>query len=202
MSDDRDLRKYTRRGALGLMGIGGIVAVSETLGFSSLGAGRGVSIGISDDDSALLEITVDGNNSVNGGALNTTQSAVSPVEVTFTNNAGSDFVGDSLGTGSGLAVELSVNSGGLNGINNVDTDNTDFTIDGDTANADFQAHTDLSDGNQATLKLTNDDASHAEISLTIAADGRISLGTTRNDNQIARSLIVEPSNPQSASNSE
>lgn len=192
MDEDRDLRKYTRRGALGLMGIGGAVGVSETLGFSSLKASRGVGINISDDDSALLKITVSGDATVDDGALNMIPSAKSPVEITFTNNAGSDFVGDSLGTGSGLAVELTVDSDNLNQVNNVPGDDTDFIFTDSPTNADFQLHTDLSNGNKATVELINNDASNVEVSLTIAADGRISFGPNRSeDKQITRELTVE-----------
>lgn len=63
MSDDRDWRTYTRRGALGLMGIGGVVGVGETLGFTSLTNSRGVNVDVANDDQEAvfqIEGEVDG----------------------------------------------------------------------------------------------------------------------------------------------
>ena len=60
MSDEeRDLRKYSRRSAIGLMGVGGGLAATETLGFTNLTADRGLSVSVADDSNAALEITVD-----------------------------------------------------------------------------------------------------------------------------------------------
>jgi hypothetical protein len=89
MSDDRDLRKHTRRGALALMGVGGLLGLSETLGFTNATRSRGLNIGVSDDDSAVLTIT----GTPNGGTEDTldtfddTSPATPPVDITFTNEA-------------------------------------------------------------------------------------------------------------------
>jgi len=53
-----DRRQLTRRAALGLVAGGGLLATSETLGFSNVTAGRGVSIETADDANALLGLTV------------------------------------------------------------------------------------------------------------------------------------------------
>ena len=59
MSDEeRDLRKYSRRSAIGLMGVGGGLAATETLGFTNVTADRGTNIGINTDSDALLRVAV------------------------------------------------------------------------------------------------------------------------------------------------
>ncbi|MDB9252878.1 hypothetical protein [Halorubrum ezzemoulense] len=89
MSDDWDLRKHTRRGALALMGIGGLLGLSETLGFTNATRSRGLNIGVSADDSAVLTIT----GTPNGGTKDTLNAfdenapATPPVDITFTNGA-------------------------------------------------------------------------------------------------------------------
>ena len=58
MSDEeRDLRKYSRRSAIGLMGVGGGLAATETLGFTNLTADRGVNVAVADDDEAVIAVT-------------------------------------------------------------------------------------------------------------------------------------------------
>ena len=59
MSDEGGWRRYSRRGALGLMGVGGIAVVSETMGFTDVSRGRGVNIGVDEDDEAILQIVAD-----------------------------------------------------------------------------------------------------------------------------------------------
>ena len=67
MREDRDLRTYTRRGALGLMGAGGVFAATETFGVTNLTAGRGTNIIVANDsaDAVALEL-VDSNGSIGG----------------------------------------------------------------------------------------------------------------------------------------
>lgn len=57
MSDDTNRRRYTRRGALGLMGVGGVVMASETLGFTTLTAERDTDIAVESDAQSALKIT-------------------------------------------------------------------------------------------------------------------------------------------------
>jgi hypothetical protein len=104
MSDDRDLRSYTRRGALGLMGAGGVLAATETLGFTQLTADRGVGITVSGDNASGFKITA------NGSGLNDTTSADETLSLTFTNNTGTNFDGNSLSENEGLAVDISASN--------------------------------------------------------------------------------------------
>ncbi|WP_276258738.1 hypothetical protein [Haloglomus litoreum] len=53
-------KQVTRRAALGLMAGGGLLATSETLGFSNVTAGRGVSIETASDANALVGIELRG----------------------------------------------------------------------------------------------------------------------------------------------
>ena len=68
MSDDSDLRSYTRRGALGLMGAGGVLAATETLGVTNLAARRGTNIIVAKDsaDAVALKLVDDSNGSIDG----------------------------------------------------------------------------------------------------------------------------------------
>lgn len=52
-----DGRQFTRRAALGLVASGGLLAASETFGFSNVTANRGVSVSTADDPNALLGFT-------------------------------------------------------------------------------------------------------------------------------------------------
>lgn len=58
MNDDKRTR-YTRRGALGLMALGGSFAVLETLGFDQTTSERDTTIAVDDDGNALLGIDQD-----------------------------------------------------------------------------------------------------------------------------------------------
>lgn len=51
-------KQVTRRAALGLMAGGGLLAATETLGFSNVTAGRGVSVSTADDPNALIGLTI------------------------------------------------------------------------------------------------------------------------------------------------
>jgi len=64
MSDDSDIREYTRRGAVGLMGVGGALAVTETFGFTRLTADRDTQLTVEADDDTNVALQVtdsDGN---------------------------------------------------------------------------------------------------------------------------------------------
>ncbi|TKX40013.1 hypothetical protein [Halorubrum sp. CGM4_25_10-8A] len=69
MSDDSDLRSYTRRGALGLMGAGGVLAATETLGFSNFTRDRNLNIAVTNDLNSLLKVYVE-NEAIDGQTLN------------------------------------------------------------------------------------------------------------------------------------
>lgn len=177
MSDDRDWQGYTRRGALGLMGVGGAVAVSETFGFPSLTAGRGVAVDIDNDVNALLQMTV------NGTSLNQASSENSPATIKFTNNGQADFNGDALQTGSGFAVRISLSQGNLESVSNGSDESAEFSINTSPTTGDFEASTNLPAGNTATLELTNnnDGGKDAIISFKIEADGVISVENVTRD---------------------
>jgi len=83
------------------MGAGGVLAVTETFGFSQLTADRGVGITVSGDDASGFEITA------NGSGLNDTTSVDQTLSLTFKNNTGTNFDGDSLSENEGLAIEIS-----------------------------------------------------------------------------------------------
>lgn len=177
--DDKSIRKYSRRGALGLMGIGGAMAVSETIGFSNLSTKRGVSVNVVDDGVALLEITA------NGTALNNANSTDSVATIRFKNDGQTDFGGDaSIGPGSGgLGVRLTVtNAGNLNTVSDGSGD-SNFAINDDPSTGDFEADTDLPTGNTAILELenNNDGGSDTDVKFSIEADGLVSVDNiTRN----------------------
>lgn len=69
MSDDSDLRSYTRRGALGLMGAGGVLAATETLGFSNFTRDRNLNIAVTNDLKSLLKVYVDNEDPIDGQTL-------------------------------------------------------------------------------------------------------------------------------------
>lgn len=176
MSDDRDWRGYTRRGALGLMGAGGAVAVSETLGFSNVTAGRGTTVDIANDGNALLQITV------GGTSLNQASSENSPATIKFTNDGQADFNGDALQTGSGFAVRITLSQGSLESVSDGGAENT-FSINNSPSAGDFEASTDLPAGNTAALELTNNNngGNDAIITFTIEANGVISVENITRD---------------------
>ncbi|MDB9234428.1 hypothetical protein [Halorubrum ezzemoulense] len=171
MSDDRDWRQYTRRGALGLMGLGGLAVASETLGFSTVTSDRGVSLTVASDDSAALQIEgtdESGTTDIleNFGPEN---AAVPALDIDFTNDSGSDA--------SKLNVTVSVASDSNSG---VEIDEMDF---GDTSDVSvspgdsYDGETNLNSGNTATLSIDNPildtddtDNGQAEIDLSVSAN--------------------------------
>ena len=90
MSDEeRDLRKYSRRSAIGLMGVGGGLAATETLGFTNVTAGRGVNVDVVDDLDGLIGIEV----TSEGGSETLDESTTfsTEIEVEFTNQGETDL---------------------------------------------------------------------------------------------------------------
>ena len=106
MSDDSDLRSYTRRGALGLMGAGGVLAATETFGFTRLTADRGVGVSVAGDDSAAIEIL--GNDSGGDKALSNFSNVSSGFTVKLSNNSDTTF--DTGGSGTTVVVEATSSS--------------------------------------------------------------------------------------------
>ena len=101
MSDggERDLRKYSRRAAIGLMGVGGGLAATETLGFTNLTAGRGVNVDVVGDDEAVLRIVGTGGVNTDGGS-NTDEPLEDPgsfdeeLRIDFENQSDTEIEGD------------------------------------------------------------------------------------------------------------
>lgn len=99
-------KRVTRRAALGLMAGGGLLAATETLGFSNVTANRGVNVETAADPDALVGLDVNG----------TVQKNKQERLVTVTNNTSED--------GLGVTVGLTAADSGKG-----DLSNTDFTID-------------------------------------------------------------------------
>ena len=96
MSDEeRDLRKYSRRSAIGLMGVGGGLAATETLGFTNLTADRGVDLSVEDDTNATLKITVSGGDE-DGNALDNKPEYTDPLTVEFENTGSTEITLDTV----------------------------------------------------------------------------------------------------------
>ena len=151
---DETRNLVTRRSALGLMGIGAVGVASETLGFTNVTAGRGVNVGVENDDNAVLTLTV------GETALNDFDSGEDLIDIDFTANT--DFDGDSLETESGVAVEIDVSQ------SDVDVSSDDFTISETTVGTEqddvIAAHTDLNTSDSATLTLeTNEDGTNSDV---------------------------------------
>ena len=124
MSDDgRDLRKYTRRSAIGLMGVGGGLAATETLGFTNLTAGRGVELDVTDDLNGTIGIEVKNDTSE---TLNSDDTFNTEIEVQFTNQGESqlDLTVEVSNKGSDVEVNQNINGNGTDNatVNNIDTD--------------------------------------------------------------------------------
>ena len=162
MSDEeRDLRKYSRRSAIGLMGVGGGLAATETLGFTNLTADRGVDVDVENDLNADLKIA--GEDSGGDGDetklenFDSGNRATPDLVITFTNNAGGDvdieaddltIQIDDVG-----AAELSLSSDDFSADNFDQELNNDNTLpDGDSA--------------EITVENTNTD-NQGEINLTV-----------------------------------
>ena len=171
MSDEeRDLRKYSRRSAIGLMGVGGGLAATETLGFTNLTADRGVNIGVADDlnSDLIIEASDDDDFDNETGELGDTVYAEN-VFIRFEHNAGTD-------------VSIDSEDGSISGRN--ETESGDFTV----SSSDTSSEADLSisdpkfsfnlpeEGDFVTIEVTNDSDETIDLSLGIT-DAEIN-GTT------------------------
>jgi len=165
MSDDSDIREYTRRGALGLMGVGGVFAVTETFGFTRLTADRGVGITVSGDDASGFEITA------NGSELKDTTSADQTLSLTFKNTTGTDFDGNSLSENKGLAVEISASGTSVEVTDRGGDQSFSNTSDISSGSSGIVA-TDLLSSDTAKLDIENTtDNADATVDLHIVATG-------------------------------
>jgi hypothetical protein len=103
-------KQVTRRAALGLIAGGGLLAATETLGFSNVTANRGVSIDTAADKDALLGIKNRKNPDQTPEFINNT---ADEMDITLSNpsesNQGATF--NVIGGGSGSTVTFSLTSG-------------------------------------------------------------------------------------------
>lgn len=166
MSDDRDWRQYTRRSAMGLMGLGAGLATTETLGFTQLTAGRGVDLNIADDSNALLSIQGDGD-SGGSGNLENKSPFDEPLTITFNNQAGTDINTDDLSvtvtnkdTSAGTITVTDFDGSTTSTIDNSGEFKTFYTglSTGETTGKSLSIQTDIDDGTSpgATINIDVD----------------------------------------------
>ena len=182
MSDEeRDLRKYSRRSAIGLMGVGGGLAATETLGFTNVTAGRDAFIGIDDDDNAILESTgsstSDGD--VDGDPLSGLESTTIDDDLTI------EFTNRSTVTLDSGSDNLTVTISETNGEELDVTSTTNFDSKSDISGNEEETY-DISDNldtdDSASITLENNDGGTATIDVDVDAvfDGT-TLNLNRND---------------------
>ena len=147
MSDDSDLRSYTRRGALGLMGVGGVLAATETLGFSNFTRDRNLNIAVTNDLNSLLKVYVENKDSIDGQTLNQES-----VTVYFENQ--SDINLNSINviiTHNGVKLDYTLSDGFSRG-------NDSFILDS------------LSSGHTENITISTQSSGTAEITLEVSSD--------------------------------
>ena len=162
MSDEeRDLRKYSRRSAIGLMGVGGGLAATETLGFTNLTADRGVDVDVENDLNADLKIAGEDD----AGDRDETElenfdgesPATPDLVITFKNNAGGGVEIEQ----EDLTIKIEDVEGANLTLSSNDFSPADF---GEELNNDNT----LSDSDSAKITVENDDTDNqGEINLTV-----------------------------------
>ena len=165
MNEDKR-KRYTRRGAIGLMGVGAVGVASETLGFTNLTARRGVNVGVEGDLNAdlIIEAADDQVNLGGDGEELGTSTFDDEVFIRFENNTTDReiSVGDPT---DGSADDTGTISD--NNFNNFSVNDVDEDVQVDDPNFNFE----LSDsGDSVDIKVTNDTADKT-ISLTLEIDG-------------------------------
>ena len=149
MSDDSDLRSYTRRGALGLMGVGGVLAATETLGFSNLTRDRNLNIAVTNDLNSLLKVYVE-SEAIDGQTLNQES-----VKVYFENQSDIELTD----------IEIDIrNSGG----GSVEYDPS-FSSETEETNPSFTIDS-LSRGDTKNIEILTQSSGTADITLDISSD--------------------------------
>ena len=181
MSDEeRDLRKYSRRSAIGLMGVGGGLAATETLGFTNLTAGRGVNVGVvtDDDDNAILRITDE-----NDDEQIAEKTFGDSVQIDIENNSGSELSADS------DDLVVTVDATDVTGEESLDVgvDSDDFTGGGtiteDTDTIVLELDTNIPGSETASFTMETQDSS-GEVTVDITFDATFngtSLTATREE---------------------
>ena len=181
MSDEeRDLRKYSRRSAIGLMGVGGGLAATETLGFTNVTAGRDAFIGIDDDDNAILESTGSSNSDddVDGDPLSGLESTTIDDDLTieFTNRSTVTLEAGSGSEDLTVTIDETADTKLV-----VDTTNFDTTEDiGPGGLETYNIDSSIQPDESATISLESTDSDTATIDVEIDV---VFNGTTLNANR-------------------
>ena len=165
MSDEeRALRKYSRRSAIGLMGIGAVGVASETLGFTQLSADRGVNVAVADDADGVLGVradeTKDGDNREDiDGTFDDP-----PIDLVFINQSNQTISRGDLTVEISTEDNVDVTISDADNRDNGDFDNTDVTISG--SSAQFTTQADLEEGEEGVLEV-DVDSGVATITVTV-----------------------------------
>ena len=188
MSDEeRDLRKYSRRSAIGLMGVGGGLAATETLGFTNLTADRTVDVDVVGDDEAVLTIVGTGGVNTEGGdnedePLEDPDSFDEELQIDFTNQSDTDIEGQNNDGDLDVTITNQEGSGGT--IEVTGFGETDEAIDPD-ANNTFQTGLDSEETDDLIVAMQEDDGTeNATIDVTVDAvfgGGDFSVNLDRED---------------------
>jgi hypothetical protein len=154
MSDDRDWRQYTRRGALGLMGVGGLAVATETMGITQLQTDRDTAIDTAGDAASDVGLQVTDSN---GDAIDD-QTFTDAVKISFTNTTSNTLVSPN-----DLSVTLTGSNGQGSGKVDVPTSTnlrTDFNTpieSGDSATYDLDSNLQTDDQAELKLEINNPD---------------------------------------------
>ena len=187
MSDEeRDLRKYSRRSAIGLMGVGGGLAATETLGFTNLTADRGVDVDVVGDDEAVLRIV--GNGGVNtDGESNTDEPLEDPesfdeeLQIEFENQSDTDIEGEDGDGDLEVTIDNQEDSEGVIEVTGFGETDTQISVD---ESDNFQTGLPASETENLTIAMEADDGSDAIINVTVDAvfgGGDFSVNLDRED---------------------
>ena len=179
MSDggERDLRKYSRRAAIGLMGVGGGLAATETLGFTNLTADRGVNVGVVTDDNenATLRITAD-DDTIAGETFDDS------VQIDIENNSGSELTAEDDDLVVTVDADEIVDGEELD-VTSDNFDDEDTTISEESDSITLELITDTGESETASFALETQD-SGGEVTVDITFDATFngtSLTATREE---------------------
>ena len=167
MSDggERDLRKYSRRAAIGLMGVGGGLAATETLGFTNVTADRGTTLRFADDDEAAFRIIANDANDedepIQEGGDTDKKTFDENLELKFENQLGADIKEGDLeiriqNTDDDTAVTEEDNTG-------FNKSSGDFPLEGsDDNSATFESSKSISSGESLSIEIGTQDNNKIE----------------------------------------
>jgi len=163
MSDGDGWRQYSRRGALGLMGVGGGLVVTETLGFTDVTRGRGVNVGVSEDTDALLGIEVVESGD-NDGPLDDDTNYGTPLTLEFEDRSNEEITITSIDLPDGLDSEDSDGNIDLS-----DTETTDIELDDEAeVTGDITIEADI--GDSESIRVVREDITVVVDQVDVSAD--------------------------------